>query len=273
MATQGVGTGGEQPGRVENAKGGSVDSRVMLVTGGSRGIGAATARLAARHGYDVCISYLHDEAAAEAVVADVRAIGRRALAVRADVAVEADIVRLFESSSLELGAISALVNNAGGAVGKRRRIVDADWDAVSAVLAVNLAGLIICCREGLRRMSTSRGGKGGAIVNVSSAAARLGAPGLWMDYAAAKGGVDTLTVGLAIEVADEGVRVNAVRPGLIDTDLHAASGMPDRVERAARHLPMKRAGSADEVADAILWLASPGASYVSGAIVDVAGAR
>ncbi|MGE0310793.1 MAG: SDR family oxidoreductase [Lautropia sp.] len=245
----------------------------MLVTGGSRGIGAATARFAASRGYDVCISYVHDRSAAEAVVADCRAAGRRAVSVRADMAVEGDIVNLFEVADRELGRIDVLVNNAGGSVGKRRRIIDADWDAVGTVLAVNLTGLIFCCREALRRMSTSRGGAGGAIVNVSSAAARLGAPGLWMDYAAAKGGVDTLTVGLAIEVADDGVRVNAVRPGLIDTDLHATSGMPDRVERASRHLPMKRAGTALEVADAILWLASPGASYVSGAIVDVAGAR
>lgn len=273
MAIEEVDTAEEQPGRAEKATRGSADAEVMLVTGGSRGIGAATARLAARRGYDVCISYLHDQVAADAVVADVRATGRRALAVRADVAIEADIVRLFETADRELGRLSALVNNAGGAVGKPHRIIDAEWDAVSSVLNVNLTGLIICCREGLRRMAVSRGGEGGVIVNVSSASARLGAPGLWMDYAAAKGGVDTLTAGLAIEVASEGVRVNAVRPGLIDTDLHAASGMPDRVEQVSRHLPMKRAGTAEEVADAILWLASRGASYVSGAVVDVAGAR
>ena len=180
---------------------------------------------------------------------------------------------LFRTTDRELGVASAIVNNAGGAFGMRRRVADMQWDAISAVLSVNLTGVIISCREAIRRMSTERGGRGGAIVNVSSVSARLGAPNLWMDYAAAKGGVDAFTTGLALEVAAEGIRVNAVRPGLIATDLHAASGMPDRAERAGRQMPMKRAGTAEEVADAIIWLASPGASYVSGAIVDVAGAR
>ena len=246
---------------------------VMVVTGGSRGIGAATARHAARQGYDVCLSYLRDQAAADAVVDDIRSFGRRGLAVRADLGREDDIVGLFSATDRELGVPRVVVNNAGGTFGLRRRVADMQWDAVAAVLAANLTGVIISCREAIRRLSTERGGQGGAIVNVSSASARLGAPNLWMDYAAAKGGVDAFTIGLALEVAAEGIRVNAVRPGLIATELHAASGMPDRADRAGKQLPMKRAGTAEEVADAIIWLASPGASYVSGAIVDVAGAR
>ncbi|MEO6269652.1 MAG: SDR family oxidoreductase [Lautropia sp.] len=246
---------------------------VIVVTGGSRGIGAATARLAARHGYDVCVSYVRDQAAAEAVVADIRSVGRRGLAVRADLGCEHDIVDLFRKTDRELGVACALVNNAGGSFGVRRRVAEMQWDAVNKVLSVNLTGVIISCREAIRRMSSEHGGRGGAIVNGSSVSARLGAPNLWMDYAAAKGGVDAFTVGLAIEVAAEGIRVNAVRPGLIATELHAASGMPDRAERAGKQMPMKRAGTAEEVADAIIWLTSPGASYVSGAIVDVAGAR
>lgn len=248
-------------------------SGIMLVTGGGRGIGAATALAAAERGYDVCVSYASDAAAAARVVEAIRAAGRRGLAVQADAGVEADVLRLFEAVDRELGPVTVLVNNAGGSVGHRRQVVEMDWASVSRVLAVNLTGTLIGCAEAIKRMSTARGGPGGAIVNVSSASARLGAPNLWMDYAAAKGGVDSLTIGLATELADQGIRVNAVRPGLIDTELHAASGMPDRVARAGRHMPMKRAGTAAEVADAILWLASPGASYVSGAIVDVAGAR
>ena len=246
---------------------------VMVVTGGSRGIGAATARHAARQGYDVCLSYLRDQAAADAVVDDIRSFGRRGLAVRADLGREDDIVGLFSATDRELGVPRVVVNNAGGTFGLRRRVADMQWHAVAAVLAANLTGVIISCREAIRRLSTERGGQGGVIVNVSSASARLGAPNLWMDYAAAKGGVDAFTIGLALEVAAEGIRVNAVRPGLIATELHAASGMPDRADRAGKQLPMKRAGTAEEVADAIIWLASPGASYVSGAIVDVAGAR
>jgi NAD(P)-dependent dehydrogenase (short-subunit alcohol dehydrogenase family) len=245
----------------------------MIVTGGSRGIGAAAARLAARDGWDVCINYVSAEAAAQSVAADVRQMGRRAIAVQGDMGREADIVRLFETAERELGRPAAVVNNAGGIAGRRRRVDEMSWDMVSATVALNLTGLIVCCREAIRRMSTRHGGPGGCIVNVSSASARLGAPNLWMDYAASKGGVDTFTTGLAVEVAEEGIRVNAVRPGLIDTDLHGNVGMPDRVARAAKHLPMQRAGTADEVAEAIVWLASPAASYVSGAIVDVAGAR
>lgn len=246
---------------------------VMIVTGGSRGIGAATARLAARDGWDVCINYLSAEAAAQGVAEAVRAAGRRALVVQGDMGREADIVRLFETAERELGRPGAVVNNAGGIAGQRRRVDEMSWELVSATVALNLTGLIVCCREAIRRMSTRHGGSGGCIVNVSSASARLGAPKLWMDYAASKGGVDTFTTGLAVEVAEEGLRVNAVRPGLIDTDLHGTVGMPDRVARAAKHLPMQRAGTAGEVAEAIVWLASPAASYVSGAIIDVAGAR
>lgn len=246
---------------------------VMIVTGGSRGIGAATARLAARDGWDVCINFLSAEAAAQAVAEDVRKAGRRALVVQGDMGREADIARLFETAERELGRPGAVVNNAGGIAGRRRRVDEMTWDMVSATVALNLTGLIVCCREAIQRMSTRHGGSGGSIVNVSSASARLGAPNLWMDYAASKGGVDTFTTGLALEVAEEGLRVNAVRPGLIDTDLHETVGMPDRVARAAKHLPMQRAGTAEEVAEAIVWLASPAASYVSGAIIDVAGAR
>jgi NAD(P)-dependent dehydrogenase (short-subunit alcohol dehydrogenase family) len=248
-------------------------SGTLIVTGGSRGIGAAVARRAARDGWDVCIGYLSAEAAARSVAEDVRNAGRRALVVQGDMGREADIVRLFETAERELGRPGAVVNNAGGITGRRRRVDEMSWEVVSATVALNLTGLIVCCREAVRRMSTRHGGSGGCIVNVSSASARLGAPSLWMDYAASKGGVDTFTTGLAVEVAEEGLRVNAVRPGLIDTDLHGAVGMPDRVARAARHLPMQRAGTAEEVAEAIVWLASPAASYVSGAIVDVAGAR
>lgn len=246
---------------------------VMIVTGGSRGIGAATAVRAARDGWDVCINYLAAEAAAQAVADEVRRSGRRALVVQGDMGREADIVRLFESAERELGRPASVVNNAGGVAGRRRRVDEMDWATVSATVALNLTGLIVCCREAVRRMSTRHGGTGGTIVNVSSASARLGAPNLWMDYAASKGGVDTFTTGLAVEVAAEGIRVNGVRPGLIDTELHASVGMPDRVARAAQQLPMKRAGTAMEVAEAIVWLASPAASYVSGSIVDVAGAR
>jgi len=246
---------------------------VMIVTGGSRGIGRATARLAAACRFDVCVNYLRDAAAAQSVVEEVKQAGRRALAVQGDMSNEADILRLFKATDEALGRLTVLVNNAGGVSGNRRRVEALRWEDAAQVVALNLTGLMICCREAILRMSTRHGGHGGAIVNVSSLSARLGAPNLWMDYAAAKGGVDAFTTGLAVEVAEEGIRVNAVRPGLIDTELHASSGMPDRVQRAARHLPMKRAGSAEEVAEAIIWLASAPASYVSGSIIDVGGAR
>jgi NAD(P)-dependent dehydrogenase (short-subunit alcohol dehydrogenase family) len=248
------------------------NQEVMIVTGGSRGIGAATVCLAASQGYDVCINYVRDAAAAEQVAAKVRAAGRRAVAVQADIARETEIERLFLTVDRELGRVTVLVNNAA-VVGKARRRVEAlSAEAVNELLAANVTGAIICAREAIRRMSTNHGGPGGAIINVSSASARMGAPNLWVDYAASKGAIDSFTIGLSQEVAAEGIRVNAVRPGLIDTDIHAATGMPERVLRAEKQIPMGRAGSAEEVAATIVWLASPGASYVSGAILDVAGA-
>ncbi len=246
---------------------------VMIVTGAGRGIGAATARLAAQNGWDVCVNYLRDDHAAEQVADAVRAAGRQALTVQADMADEEAIVRMFRAVDVELGRPSALVNNAAVTGSGRRRVDQMTAAAVNAIMAANVTGSIVCAREAILRMSTRHGGAGGVIVNVSSVAARLGSPGLWMDYAASKGAIDTLTFGLAAEVAEEGIRVNAVRPGLIDTDIHAVMGMPERAQRGAKFIPMKRAGSADEVAQAIIWLASPAASYVSGATIDVAGAR
>ena len=246
---------------------------LMIVTGGGRGIGAATALLAARNGYDVCVNYVRDAAAAESVAAKVRAAGRRAITVQADVGNESDIERLFRVTDAELGRITVLVNNAARVGDGRRRVESMRAPAVNALLAANVTGAIVCAREAVLRMSTKHGGPGGAIVNVSSASSRIGAPNLWVDYAASKGAVDTFTIGLAQEVAAEGIRVNAVRPGLIDTDIHSATGMPDRVQKAEKMIPMKRAGTAQEVAEAIVWLASPAASYISGAIIDVAGGR
>ena len=246
---------------------------IMIVTGGGRGIGAATARLAAQAGYDICINCVRDAGAAERVAADVRAAGRRAIVVQADVAKEADIERMFQATDRELGRVSVLVNNAAIPGEGRRRVESLQADKVNALLAANVTGSIICAREAIRRMSTKHGGAGGAIVNVSSLASRLGAAGLWVDYAASKGAIDSFTIGLAQEVAEEGIRVNAVRPGLIDTDIHLLSGIPDRLVRSAKLIPMKRAGTAEEAAQAIVWLASPAASYVSGAILDVGGAR
>ena len=246
---------------------------LMIVTGGGRGIGAATALLAARNGYDVCVNYVRDAAAAESVAAKVRAAGRRAITVQADVGNESDIERLFRVTDAELGRITVLVNNAARVGDGRRRVESMRAPAVNALLAANVTGAIVCAREAVLRMSTKHGGPGGAIVNVSSASSRIGAPNLWVDYAASKGAVDTFTLGLAQEVAAEGIRVNAVRPGLIDTDIHSATGMPDRVQKAEKMIPMKRAGTAQEVAEAIVWLASPAASYISGAIIDVAGGR
>lgn len=246
---------------------------VIVITGSSRGIGAATACLAARQGYDVCVNYVRDAAAAEEVVTKVRAAGRRSIAVQANVANEEEIERLFQSVDRELGRVTVLVNNAAVVGQSRRRVENMRAAAINALLAANVTGAIVCAREAILRMSTKHRGPGGAIVNVSSASSRIGAPNLWVDYAASKGAIDSFTIGLAQEVAAEGVRVNAVRPGLIDTEIHAATGMPDRVARAEKMIPMKRAGAAEEVAESILWLASPAASYVSGAILDVAGGR
>ncbi|HEX8907878.1 MAG TPA: SDR family oxidoreductase [Anaeromyxobacteraceae bacterium] len=244
----------------------------VIVTGGSRGIGRAVALLAGERGFDVAVSYLSDRRAAEEVVDAVRRGGRRAVAVQGDVAREADVVGLFEAAARELGPLHGLVNSAG-VTGGFARVSDLSAAALARVLAVNVTGTVLCAREAVRRLSTRLGGKGGAIVNVSSLAARLGGAGEWVHYAASKGAVDTFTRGLAREVAAEGVRVNAVAPGLIDTELHAAAGAPDRVHRLAATIPMQRPGTAAEVAEAVLWLLSPAASYVSAAVLDVGGGR
>jgi len=246
--------------------------KVLLVTGGSRGIGAATARLAAAKGYAVCLSYVSNEAAAQQVVADIAQIGGAAIAVQADVAQDADIVRLFERSDAAFGPLTALVNNAG-ILETRMRADAMDAARLARVFTTNITGSILCAGQAIRRMSTRHGGSGGAIVNLSSAAARLGGPGEYVDYAASKGAIDSLTVGLAKEVAGEGIRVNAVRPGLIYTDIHTSGGDPDRVDRIKGAVPMQRGGSAEEVAHAILWLLSDDASYVTGAVLDVTGGR
>jgi len=246
--------------------------KVLVVTGGSRGIGAATARLAAEGGYAVCINYLRNRAAADALVDAIRAGGARAIAVPGDVAVEADVVRLFQTVDAELGRITALVNNAG-ILERQMRVETMDAARLNRVFATNVTGSFLCAREAIRRMSTQRGGQGGAIVNVSSAASRLGSPGEYVDYAASKGAIDTLTIGLAREVATEGIRVNAVRPGVIHTDIHASGGDPGRPERVRSAIPMQRVGDAEEVARAILWLLSEEASYTTGAILDVTGGR
>lgn len=244
----------------------------MLITGGSRGIGAATARLAAARGYDVCVNFRRDRHAADSVVADVRAAGRRAVAVPADVAVEADVVRLFETCDAELGPVHGLVNNAG-ILETQSRLEAMDAARWQRVLATNVVGPFLCAREAVKRMSTAHGGAGGAIVNVSSVAARTGSPGEYVDYAASKGALDAMTLGLAAEVAQEGIRVNGVRPGFIYTEMHASGGEPNRVDRVKAFVPLRRGGTADEVARAILWLLSDDASFTTGAFIEVAGGR
>jgi NAD(P)-dependent dehydrogenase (short-subunit alcohol dehydrogenase family) len=246
--------------------------KILLITGGSRGIGAATARLAAQLGYNVCIAYLHNQAAAETVVADITATGGRALAIAADVGVERAVIRLFEHIDAQLGPISALVNNAG-ILARQMRVDQMDEARLQRIFTTNIVGPFLCAREAVRRMSTTYGGTGGAIVNVSSGAARLGAPGEYVDYAASKGAIDTFTIGLAKEVATEGIRVSAVRPGVIDTEIHASGGEPRRIERVKVSVPMQRGGHVEEVAHAILWLLSDAASYITGACLDVTGGR
>jgi NAD(P)-dependent dehydrogenase (short-subunit alcohol dehydrogenase family) len=244
----------------------------LIVTGGSRGIGAAVARLAGARGFDVAVSYLENRAAADEVARDVAAAGARAVAVQGDVAREQDVIRLFETAVSALGPLSGLVNNAA-VTGGFARVADLDAAVLARVLAVNVAGAILCAREAVRRMSTRRGGAGGAIVNVSSIAARTGSAGEWVHYAASKGALDTFTVGLAREVAAEGIRVNAVSPGLVETGMHAAAGAPDRLERLAPGIPMLRAGRPEEVAEGVLWLLSEAASYATGAVLEIGGGR
>lgn len=246
--------------------------RVLVITGAGRGIGAATALLAAEQGYSVCVGYLRNERAALEVVRAIEAKGGRAIAVAADVSVEADVARLFETSDRELGALCGLVNNAA-ILEPQARLEALDAARVTRILATNVVGAFSCAREAVRRLSTKHGGRGGAIVNLSSVAARLGSPGEYIDYAASKGAIDTMTVGLAREVAEEGIRVNAVRPGVIHTEMHASGGEPNRVERVKESVPLRRGGNPEEVAAAVLWLLSEQASYVTGAILDVAGGR
>jgi NAD(P)-dependent dehydrogenase (short-subunit alcohol dehydrogenase family) len=251
---------------------GAVTDGVILITGASRGIGAATARLAGQRGYSVCVNYRSNRAAAETVVAAIERDGAKAVAVAADVAVERDVVRLFETCDKALGSLTALVNNAG-ILEAQTRVENLDAARVARIFATNVIGAFVCAREAVRRMSTRHGGAGGAIVNMSSGASRLGSPGEYVDYAASKGAIDTMTIGLAQEVAQEGIRVNAVRAGFIYTEMHASGGEPDRVDRVKQFVPMRRGGSADEVARAILWLLSDEASYTTGSFIDVTGGK
>ena len=245
-------------------------NKVIIVTGGSRGIGAATAILAAERGYTVCFTYLHNQAAANRIVNSIEQRGGRAIAVAADVASETDVINLFHKVDEQLGSVTALVNNAG-VLETQMRLECMDADRLKRIFNTNILGSFLCAREAVKRMSTLHGGVGGAIINVSSGAARTGSPNDYVDYAASKGAIDTMTIGLAKEVANEGIRVNAVRPGIIDTDIHASGGEPNRVDRVKALIPMKRGGQAIEVAQAILWLLSDEASYTTGSFIDVAG--
>jgi len=246
--------------------------KVVVITGGGRGIGAATARLAAERGFSVAVGFLRDTETAESLVQEILKKGAKAIAVQGDVALEADVIRLFEETDRKLGRVTALVNNAG-VVDRGARVEQIGPERLARMFAVNVTGSFLCAREAVKRMSRRRGGPGGAIVNVSSIAAKLGGAGEYVDYAASKGAIDTFTIGLAKEVGPEGIRVNAVRPGIIRTDIHLVSGDPARVERIGATAALQRAGEAEEVARAILWLLSDEASYMTGALVDVSGGR
>ena len=246
--------------------------KVLIVTGGSRGIGAATARIAGRRGYAVCVNFLKNKVAAKQIVDKINADGGQAIAVGADISKEEEVLELFSTVDDRLGKISALVNNAG-ILESQMRIEDMDAMRLNRVFLTNITGSILCAREAVKRMSIKNGGNGGTIVNLSSAAARLGSPGEYIDYAASKGAIDTFTRGLAQEVAEEGIRVNAVRPGVIETDIHASGGEPGRVERIKDSIPLKRGGKPEEVARSIMWLLSSESSYTTGALLEVSGGR
>lgn len=250
----------------------NADARVLLVTGGGRGIGAAICRLAAKAGYRVAVNYAANDAAASALVLEIEAGGGRAIAVKGNVGNEADVIAMFETVDRVFGRLDGLANNAG-IVDVKARVDEMSAARLERMMRVNVIGSMLCAREAVKRMSTLHGGKGGAIVNISSAASQLGSPGEYVDYAASKGAIDTFTIGLAREVANEGVRVNAVRPGIIDTEIHASGGQPDRIAAIRGNVPMKREGKAEEVAHAALWLLSDEASYTTGAILNVSGGR
>ena len=245
--------------------------KVVIITGGSRGIGRATALAAAARGFRVVVGYASNQKAADEVVAQIEARNGKAIAVKCDVGSESDILALFKAAD-DFGTLGALVNNAG-IVGTTSRVEDMSAERIQRMMAVNVTGSILCAREAVKRMSTRHGGKGGVIVNLSSVAAKLGSPGVYVDYATSKGAIDSFTIGLGLEVAGEGIRVAAIRPGLIDTEIHASGGDPDRAHRLSSTVPMKRVGTAEEIANAIVWLMSDEASYVTSAILDVSGGR